>query len=99
MLWDIIRDWFVQYVWGGTNSVGTVFGGTFGKFMVDDGGSYYYMDKLNNDAWFKVGSHYINFGDWASTTSTIIVLILLCAFLFIVVRYMFRLCSGLFRGR
>ena len=99
MLWDIIRDWFVQYVWGGSTSTGEMFGGHFARFMVQNGDNYYYMNKTAQDTWFQVGSHYINFGDWASTLSTIAVLLALVVFLFFVVRYLFRLTSGLIRGR
>lgn len=100
LLWDIIRDWFVSTIWGGTISTGeTLEGGFFGKFMVAQSNNYYFMDKHNGDSWFLVGSHYINFGDWASTTSTIIVMIALCFFFFLMVRWLFRLTAGLIQGR
>lgn len=105
MLWDIIRDWFVQYVWGGYTSNGVSYNGAhLGLFLkgANDTPSLntqnYYLpftglDRGNGEI---VG---YGLGDWLSTTSTIIVLILLCVFLFLVVRYLFRLTSGLIRGR
>ena len=90
MLWDIIRDWFVQYVWGGITSTNATFGGYIGSINND-------LTKSNN-LMLKIGENSLSLGDWLSTTSTIIVLILMCAFLFLVVRYLFRLTSGLIRG-
>lgn len=100
-LWNIIRDWFVINIWGGLDSNGGVYlNNVFGHFMVDNpNGGYYFMDTNTATSWFKVGSHYINFGDWASTTSTIIVLIALCFFFFLMVRWLFRLTAGLIHGR
>ena len=86
MLWDIIRDWFVQHIWGGMNSNGE----HFSNFVSSD----YDTELLT----FQIGNFKLSMGDWLSTTSTIIVLVLMCAFLFLVVRYLFRLTSGLIRG-
>ena len=90
MLWDIIRDWFVQYVWGGISSTNVTFGGHIGS--INNG-----LTQTNN-LMLKIGDYSLSLGDWLSTTSTIIVLVLMCAFLFLVVRYLFRLTSGLIRG-
>ena len=91
MLWDIIRDWFVEYVWGGVTSNNVTFGGYIGTINNN-------LSKSNN-LMLKIGENSLSLGDWLSTTSTIIVLVLMCAFLFLVVRYLFRLTSGLIRGR
>ena len=91
MLWDIIRDWFVEHVWGGITSTNQTFGGYIGS--INNG-----LTKSNN-LMLKIGENSLSLGDWLSTTSTIIVLVLMCAFLFLVVRYLFRLTSGLTRGR
>ena len=105
-LWNIIRDWFVQYVWGGvssqgdyfsTNIIGTVF--NFENQSAESVNTYDYFIKLNGFNHVSDSTiDYISFGDWLSTTSTIIVLVLMCVFLFLVVRYLFRLTSGLIRG-
>lgn len=92
MLWDIIRDWFVQYVWGGMDSNNDIFGGGVG--FTNTKNAFTYTNELN----IKIGENSLSLGDWLSTTSTIIVLVLMCAFLFLVVRYLFRLTSGLIRG-
>ena len=105
-LWNIIRDWFVEYVWGGVNSQGDYFTqNIIGEvFNVQNQGaenvdSYDFFIKLNGFSHVSDSNiDYISFGDWLSTTSTIIVLVLMCAFLFLVVRYLFRLTSGLIRG-
>lgn len=90
MLWDIIRDWFVQHVWGGITSSNATFGGIIG--------SNNNSIMKSNTFIFTIGDYKLSMGDWLSTTSTIIVLVLMCAFLFLVVRYLFRLTSGLIRG-
>ena len=89
MLWDIIRDWFVEYVWGGVTSTNATYGGYIGTINNN-------LTKSNN-LLLKIGENSSSRGDWLSTTSTIIVLVLMCAFLFLVVRDLFRLTSGLIR--
>lgn len=111
MLWDLIRDWFVQYIWGGCTSNGNFYGGFLGYLGYDTG------DVIGEDAFstnnftINVGgayfsgegdilnARYMNIGDWLSTTSTIIVLVALVIFFFFIIRYLFRLTSGLIRGR
>ena len=86
-LWNIIRDWFVVHVWGGVDSSNTL----YNTNMIN--GTSNTSDNL-----FTIGNLNISVGDWLSTTCTILVLGAMCLFLFIVVRYLFRLCSGLIRG-
>ena len=104
LLFDIIRDWFVQYIWGGVLSDGeTTFSCCIG--MLNN-------DSINPDVAFTDSTYisighgingssdsfydYIALGDWLSTTSTIIVLVLMCVFLFLCVRYLFKVGAGLF---
>ena len=105
MLWDIIRDWFVQYIFGGITSTGEVYSGYIGlvarnTFDYEYAGTGYFMLPINGlEANTDLLTHYISMGDWLSTTSTIILLVLMCIFLFLCVRYLFRLTSGLLMGR
>lgn len=106
-LWNIIRDWFVAYVWGGVDSQGNYFNANIigSVFNIQNQGAeptntYDYFIQFNGFNHLSDSSiDYISFGDWLSTTSTIIVLVLMCVFLFLVVRYLFRLTSGLIRVR
>ena len=101
VLWDIIRDWFVQFVWGGLDSTGELYTGVIGGGEWVDGigqlpGYYEFYDTQSLT--FQIGNINISLGDWLSTTSTIIVLALMCLFFYLMIRYMFRLTSGLIRG-
>lgn len=106
MLWDIIRDWFVVYIWGGTSSSADIYGGFIGNFCTPENFDYFYEDSVGFMVPIGLSvsgetDHfvtYLSFGDWLSTTSTIIVLALMCVFLFLCVRYLFRLTSGLLMG-
>lgn len=110
-LWNLIRDWFVQYIWGGALSNGDIiYSNVIGNAYIYnyDEGSY---NDLMVTSWdyfsFKTPFdivdgeiHYstfvISFGDWLSTTSTIIVLILLLiAFGYLIVN-LFKMFSNIF---
>lgn len=91
MLWDLIRDFFVQLIFGGTDSNGTMYD------CVVDGNSY------TSDFVFDMGnptlgsSHTIALGDWLSTTATMIsitiIVVLCCLFVYKIV----KLIGGLIR--
>lgn len=107
-LWDIIRDWFVSHIWGGLASNGSYHSGLIGTITDGDNLGNYgeaYSDSLfipinaYYDTDYTGTASYIAIGDWLSTTSTIIVLCAMCFFLFLVVRWLFRLTSGLLSGR
>lgn len=109
-LWNLIRDWFVQYIWGGITSSGNIFYLNMGNFMysTEDNMETYngftestYIPINVADTNYMGGGYqsYMSIGDWLSTTSTIIVLVLLCvAFGFLVVG-IFRLFSRMFALR
>lgn len=110
LLWDIIRDWFVMNIFGGVSSSGLYSSPLVGRF--GNPGSYdlVYADQVFVSSPILVNSSfdgllddtltgYISLGDWLSTTSTIIVLIALCFFFFLMVRWLFRLTAGLIQGR
>lgn len=104
LLFDIIRDWFVMYIWGGITSTGEEHWCFLGYYYsADSGGGS--LNTLNtflpvrlyeND--YETWIDNICFGDWLSTTSTIIVMILLCVVFGLMVRWLFRLTAGLLRG-
>ena len=105
MLWDIIRDWFVMNIWGGTLSTEGIVDTFFGYVSTENNGD---IPILGNEVYLPFNGYtdsqsdlikYINFADWLSTTSTIIVLIALCFFFFLMVRWLFRLTAGLIQGR
>lgn len=101
-LWNIIRDWFVEYVFGGTNYNGEIFSGQLGRFGYLNGEDYKYDIVSNNsDIYVPLGANFfdagsettlnlISFGDWLSSTATLIVLIALCLFLFLAVKWVFN---------
>lgn len=107
-LWNIIRDFFVQYIFGGIASNGNV----YTEFIA--GNFDYYYDGVYDETalgslndfrlyheWQNANGSYtisIGFADWLSTTATIIVLIGICFALWHFVRWLFRLTAGLIRG-
>lgn len=46
LLWDIIRDWFVQFVFGGNTSSGEEFGGSIGYGWLNSGDANIEGDPL-----------------------------------------------------
>lgn len=105
MIWDIIRDWFVMNIWGGTTSEAYDYYAYLGRAYIYGNGSeitntYDIMVpvKLFNSN-YGADVNYISLGDWLSTTSTIIVLVAVCVGLFFLTRYFFRMFAGLLSGR
>lgn len=106
-LWNIIRDWFVINIFGGYASSGVYYTqNIIGQNMTYADGQYddSYI-SFTNDIYLNIGSKvgdsdiWLSMADWLSTTATIIVLCAMCFFLFLVVRWLFRLTSGLLSGR
>ena len=81
MLWNIIRDWFVQYIFGGVDSLGTTYNLPIGE----------HLDNFDTITTLNIG-----LGDWLSTTATIITLVLLIIMLLSLVRFVIRQVCGLF---
>lgn len=87
-LWNLIRDFFVENIFGGTASSGTNY--------------YFKVNAYNTTGQLQVfedlsGNVHLSLGDWLSDTFTIITLILLVIFLYIFVKWIFKLFSGLLR--
>ena len=114
-LWNIIRDFFVQYIFGGTDSLNVGYSSFVGYLFTASGNAGNQLPNYDNattDLFFvNIGNQaisndleyqgimYMSIGDWLSTTFTIITLIAICFFLFLVVRWLFRLTAGLIQGR
>lgn len=110
LLFDIIRDWFVMYIWGGWTSTGDNYFTHWGMgylFFDNEFDSEYGLTgndinclKLHDIVYGLGGDNYLTYSisDWLSTTSTIIVMILLCVVFGLMVRWLFRLTAGLLRG-
>lgn len=83
-LWNIIRDFFVRFVFGGSDSLGVNYNGFVIGRGVDDTLNYYVLDtntyylSFNGFNDFNESSvNYFAMGDWLSTTATIITLVAL----------------------
>jgi len=105
-LWNIIRDFFVQNVFGGSLSngsmvnigrVGQMFGadGMVGNAGMNNFAVYIGEQKYSGSS-ILTATH-INLGDWLSTTATIITLVLLTAVMYLMVKWIFRVFAGLLR--
>ena len=95
MLWDLIRDFFVQHVFGGYDSEGVAFGGVILTGNNDDISAGTYCLDLG----FEVGEVPVKtcYGDWLSTTATAIsitiIVVLCCLFVYKII----KLIGGLIR--
>lgn len=102
MLFTIIRDFFVQHVWGGTDSHFEVFNSFIGSLVNDtyefDKGylSQFYVPVGKNivDAVGNKTNCYMAIGDWLSTTSTIITLVVILVCIAFFIRWIFKVCSN-----
>lgn len=103
-IWNCIRDWFVHYVFGGFDSVGTSYGSnSIGKFYSLDGGvstEYIFTNTffVSIGGWsedIEASNLLLSFGDWLSTTATIITLCLLVFMLYLFARWIFKQVAGL----
>lgn len=102
MLWDIIRDFFVQYVFGGWDSVGSEYSTSLGHFLSGDGvgvesyGSTLFLPLTGYDYDEAVSISYACVGDWLATSATIITLCLLLFAVFLGIKFLFKLVAGSF---
>lgn len=104
-LWNLIRDFFVEHIFGGTLSNGTRIVdnvvGTMPSYDLQGNWDDEIIANTFDVQLFKYESagytYYLTFGDWLSTTFTIITLILLIIFLYIFVKWIFKLFSGLLK--
>lgn len=98
-LWNIIRDFFVQYVFGGIDSSQHYFNGTLGAFMRGDNNNVQVASITNVYVPISArgnGYEYVamNFGDWLSTTATVITLVTILVVIAFFIRWIFKVCSN-----
>lgn len=102
MLWDLIRDFFVIHVFGGTTSTLDYYNTSWGEFSVLTTENEDYNAYLGNDMLVDVSKGYgsvftTSMSDWLSTTATAIaitiIVVLCCMFVYKII----RLIGGLIR--
>ena len=104
-LWDLIRDFFVMHVFGGTTSQDVSYYTTWGAYLEDYSGVGYYEYAYKVGSWAHIDEGvitgyeptYITGADWLATTATIIsisiIVILCCLFVYKII----KLIGGLIR--
>lgn len=106
MLWDIIRDFFVKYIFGGLASDSYTYSPLLGNFYTISSDGTYMMSAEGvyvGDYYVHVPGFenlngpfppdylaYISLGDYLSTTATIIVLTLICVAIGMAVVWLFK---------
>ena len=101
MLWDVVRDFFVMYIFGGFTSTHDFYGGTIGSICMVDAGPEYYngttgdvflpLKTFNSD--FEMVGDYITIGDWLSTTATIISLVIIVYLCCMLIKQIYNICA------
>lgn len=100
-LWNIIRDFFVQYIFGGVTSANVKYDTFFGRFFDTDNSFYNVTNLFVPIGEMKDSNHatttlkYMAVGDWLSTTFTIITLVIFIVILFLLLKWLFKTISGL----
>lgn len=84
MLWDFIRDFFVQYIFGGVDSQENYYGGMICEGLTTDSSVLHIFDTD------------ITIGSWLSTTMTIICLVLISICFILLVRWLFKAVTSAF---
>lgn len=87
-LWTLIRDFFVSHFFGGYTSDGTSYIMPIGQYF-NTQQVIVYKDLSGNVS--------LSLGEWLSTTFTIITLVLIVFFLYLSVKWIFKLFSGLLK--
>lgn len=89
-IWNLLRDFFVQYIFGGYTSTGENFKGVIG-FQQNTQNIYVSVDNIL-DASGNVAK--LTVGDYLSTTATIITLVVFVGILFLFLKWLFKVISG-----
>lgn len=93
MLWDIIRDFIVQYITGGYTSSGEGYSCSLGTWLQDD--SEFLATTGDLDV-VNFGVYQMGLGDWLATTITIICMCAIVFFGYWLVRWIFKAVSSAF---
>lgn len=95
-IWNLLRDFFVQYIFGGKTSTGLSFAGVLGYDL--NGQSRTTSNTVVNmgDSFATSGGQPFNLsiGDYLSTTATIITLVVFVGILFLFLKWLFKVISG-----
>ena len=101
-LWNLIRDFYVQYIFGGWTSRSVAVSNGYLGYMrgVDSSAGTGNTSNTYVPVGTLINQHgnivtHITMGDWLSTTFTIITLIVFVCILFIFLRWLFKVVSGL----
>ena len=103
MLWDIIRDFFVQYIFGGTTSSGQGYSGFIGYDYLYEARLHtsdtlvVFNNIMTQDGDFDAPIMFLSIGDWLSTSATIIILCLVILFFIKLTIWFFKQGAGLFK--
>lgn len=92
MLWDLIRDFFVTHIFGGSTASGAMFNCFIG---VDQLNGYYYD---SNNIYYNIGtgddgSVFITFGDYFSTIATIISIVAIVLLCCLFIKKIYNMCA------
>ena len=96
-IWDLIRDFLVQYIFGGYNSQGVSYSCSVG-FDAQEGTSFgteYTLVPLTFQSDDGLTLH-LCIGDWLSTTTTIIIMCLIVVLFCLLVRWIFKTVTSAF---
>lgn len=98
MLWDLIRDFYVMYIFGGYSSDLVNYHGYLGHFY-DSSSDYLLEDNYTNAVYFNFKGYssvegvyfdYYSLGDYLSTIATIITLIVILLVCFHIIKKCFN---------
>jgi len=90
MLWDVVRDFFVHYVFGGIDSAEEYFGTNLGWFTTID----YSEDLYDADTWiFTIGDYKYSLSNWLSTMATIISMIIIVVLACLFIKKIYNICA------
>lgn len=104
MLWNIIRDFLVQYITGGYDSNGISYSASVGRIDSYRNGAFDEIVSNNEELIYKVSTftdsglceRYLNLSDWLATTITAIIMCLLVVFAVWLIRWIFKAVSSAF---
>lgn len=103
MIWNVIRDFIVQYLTGGYTSTGDYFDVSLGEWSNEE--ISFYINRGATQADGSVGGYipYNTFtytlGDWLATSITIVIMIIGVVLLCLLVRWVFKTVVNAFAFR
>lgn len=89
-IWNLLRDFFVQYIFGGYTSTGEIYSGVIGS-QQNTQNIFVAADNIVDSSGNVVN---LSIGDYLSTTATIITLVVFVGILFLFLKWLFKVISG-----